>query len=575
VVLGALLVVSTPAVATDDTGQSPPRRRPGATGGAAPAAEAPAAESDSAPQRTSPPAFVPVPDRWRLVERVGVNERWWDPYRQNTWKADRPILGNHWFVNLALSSESTLEARRLPTTVGIQATDRPGSLDVFGDGDQLTFSQNFTLATSLIQGNTTFRPPDYELRVAAVGNISYADVGERGALNVDPSRGTTRTDDYVGVQELFLDKHLWNKSANYDFDSLRAGIQPFISDFRGFLYQDQQPGIRLFGNFAKNRYQYNLAWFRRLEKDTNSGLNRAFDLRADDVLIANAFFQDVPVLGFVIEAVVAYNRNREGGRAPHFNRNGFLERPASIGEERPHDYDVVYTGVGGDGHIARINLTTMAYGAFGKDDRHPIAGRQVDIRAYLVTAEGSVDFDWYRLKLFTYHASGDSDPFDGTASGFDAIFENPNFAGGDTSVWQRQAFPLTGGGGVVLAGRNALLPALRSSKEEGQSNFVNPGLLLIGIGGDFDLTPELRLTTNLSHLNFDETAALRTLRQQATVAREIGYDLSAAVIWRPLFTQNVVVRASGGVLVPGQGLDDLYDRYGVFYSTFINVVLTY
>ena len=32
----------------------------------------------------------------------------------------------------------------------------------------------------------------------------------------------------------------------------------------------------------------------------------------------------------------------------------------------------------------------------------------------------------------------------------------------------------------------SLLPSLRSSKEEGQSNFVNPGLTLVGVGADFD-----------------------------------------------------------------------------------------
>ena len=54
---------------------------------------------------------------------------------------------------------------------------------------------------------------------------------------------------------------------------MRIGIQPFQSDFRGFLFNDQQLGIRLFGTRDNNRFQYNLALFWRLEKDTNSGLN--------------------------------------------------------------------------------------------------------------------------------------------------------------------------------------------------------------------------------------------------------------------------------------------------------------
>jgi hypothetical protein len=57
------------------------------------------------------------------------------------------------------------------------------------------------------------------------------------------------------------------------FDSIRVGIQPFNADFRGFLFQDNQLGVRLFGDRDANRWQYNIAYFQRLEKDTNSGLN--------------------------------------------------------------------------------------------------------------------------------------------------------------------------------------------------------------------------------------------------------------------------------------------------------------
>ena len=49
---------------------------------------------------------------------------------------------------------------------------------------------------------------------------------------------------------------------------MRAGIQPFNADFRGFLFQDQQAGVRLFGDRDNNRLQYNLAYFRRINKDT-------------------------------------------------------------------------------------------------------------------------------------------------------------------------------------------------------------------------------------------------------------------------------------------------------------------
>jgi hypothetical protein len=46
------------------------------------------------------------------------------------------------------------------------------------------------------------------------------------------------------VQEAFLDYHIRNVSDRYDFDSVRVGIQPFSTDFRGFLFQDNQLGVR-------------------------------------------------------------------------------------------------------------------------------------------------------------------------------------------------------------------------------------------------------------------------------------------------------------------------------------------
>ncbi len=520
---------------------------------------------------------VPIPDRWRIVEALGVNERWYDPYNQNTLKADRPIFGTQdWFFNLNVINDLTIEPRRIPIPVGLQANAGSGSLDIFGDGKQLGVVNSLIVSTALIKGDTTFRPPDYEFRVTGVLNGNFQKVETIGALFADPRKGTTRSDVHFGLQDAFIDYHLRNKSDRYDFDSIRVGIQPFTSDFRGFLFQDNQPGVRLFGNFANNRLQYNLAYFRRLEKDTNSGLND-YDIRADHIFAANLYYQDFPVLGFQLQGSFIYNRNRESGDE-FYNENGFLQRPAPVGDARPHDYDVYYLGFSGDGHIDRVNLTFSGYYAFGSDYHNPIAGRQTDIRAGFVAAEVSYDRDWYRLKAYGLWSSGDEDPLDGTASGFDAIFENPQFAGADTAFWQRQSIPLIFGGGVVLSGRNAIIPSLRTSKEQGQSNFVNPGIGMVGVGADLDILPELRVEANVAWLTFDDTSSLRFLRNQAEIDNEIGWDVSAALIYRPFFSQNVILRLAGAVLIPGEGMEDLFLSEGdmkPFYSILTNLILTY
>jgi hypothetical protein len=516
-----------------------------------------------------------------------------DPYNQNILKGDLPIgddpafkaafpdlarrLSPDWFFSLGLVSDTLVEARRLPTPVGLQTTDRPGSVDVFGEGKQSTLAETLVVSFGLVKGNTTFKPPDYELRFVPVFNLNQARVEEVRGVRADPRAGTKRNDSHVGVQELFADVHLRNVSTRYDFDSVRVGIQPFISDFRGFVFQDVPFGVRLFGTRDNNQWQYNVGWFRRLEKDTNSGLNDvATAMRRDDIFVANAYRQDFPVPGFTSQATAILNVNREGEGA-YYNSNGFLERPAALGDERPHDYTVGYLGWSGDGHLGTWNLAASVYAAIGRDERHPLAGKAQDIRAGFAAVELSRDFSWVRLRLNALAASGDKDPFDDRATGFDAILENPQFAGADTSFWIRQAVPLAGGGGVALSGRNGVLPSLRSSKDQGQSNFVNPGLFLLGVGGDADLLPELRVSANLSYLRFQDTTVLGVLRNQAPPDREIGWDVSASVQYRPFMSQNLVLNASAAALVPGKGMKQLYDedRRGPQYSILVNLLLAY
>jgi len=240
------------------------------------------------------------------------------------------------------------------------------------------------------------------------------------------------------------------------------------------------------------------------------------------------------------------------------------------------DYHVSYLGLSGDGHFGRWNLTSSLYAAVGRDQHQPLAQQPNRIRAWFGAAELSRDFSWFRLRATAIAASGDKDPFDDKATGFDAILENPQVAGADTSFWIRQALPLIGGGGVALAGRNALLPSLRSSKDQGQSNFVNPGLTLFGVGADFDLSPRWRVLANVSKLAFVDTSSLEVLRNQGGIARDIGVDVSAGLQFRPFMSQNIVFNASLAALIPGQGFEQIYDAdRGPHYSLLANLLLSF
>jgi hypothetical protein len=574
--------------------------------------EDPVSQTNEGAIRAPPPeAFptdqIPVPDRWRLIETLGLRkERWWDPYNQNTLKGDRPLCipsreeqekrraegrpkcrtpkflrlkEDDWFLVLNAISDTVFEPRTFPIPVGVQTTDRPGSLDVFGKNDSLVFAQTFIAGAALIKGSTAYLPPHIEYRLTLALNVNYVDVSERRVLFVEPSKGTSRLDQFLGVQEAFVDYHLRNVSDRFDFDSIRFGIQPFQLDFRGFLFNDQQLGLRLFGNRDNNRFQYNLAAIWRLEKDTNSGLNDVTQSpREDWILHANLYRQDFPSVGLTSQASLTWNGNREGGDI-EVDDNGFPVRPALIGNLRGRDYDVFYLGLNADGHIGRINLSASAYGAFGWDRNNVFTGEKGHIRSFFFAAEPSYDVDWIRVRGAFLFASGDGDPFDDREGGFDAIFENPIFAGADTSYWIRQTIPFAGGGRAVsINGRNGILNSLRSSKEQGQSNFNNPGTILAGVGADFDITPEWRLSGNVNHLWFHKTAVLEALRAEGSIPKEIGWDVSLAAIWRPKFTQNIVFRASAAVLQPGAGFKELFDNSDGddrYYSVLLNAILTY
>ncbi|WP_234002375.1 hypothetical protein [Erythrobacter sp. AP23] len=552
-------------------------------------------QSNEGAVRAPPPeAFpvdqVPVPDRWRLIESLGlVRERWWDPYNQNTYKGDRPInpekvpwlpiTGDDWFFIINGVSDTVFEPRTFPIPVGVQTTERPDSLDVFGKDASYVLSQTFIVGAALLKGSTAYKPPDVEYRVTLAANLNYVDVPERRVLFVEPSKPSHRFDHFVGVQEAFFDFHFRNVSDRYDFDSVRVGIQPFQADFRGFLFNDNQLGLRFFGTRDNNRFQYNFGGFWRLEKDTNSGLNAVLQTPRDDfVFYVNAYRQDFLIPALTSQLTFVWNANREADDI-QIDDNGFPVRPALLGSLRGRDYDVFYIGYNADGRIGRINLTGSAYYAFGEDRNSFFTDRPADISAWFAALEASYDRNWMRFRISGAYASGDSDPYDDTETGYDAIFENPVFAGADTSYWIRQTIPFAGGGRAIsVNGRNGILNSLRSSKEQGQSNFNNPGLMLLGVGADFDLTPEFRLSANANHLWFENTATLQALRNEGSIPKEIGWDLSAAAIWRPKATQNIVFRLSAAALISGDGFDDLFTSLGnpgAYYSVLVNAILTY
>ena len=518
--------------------------------------------------------FDVIPNRWsyelpdyRRYAQQGeypyVKGHWYDPFNRNKLKGDYPIIGNQTFLNVMFASDTFVDVRRLPVPSGLSS--RPDTSEFFGRFGQYFLSENLTFSFDLFHGDTSFRPADWRIKITPEVNINYLNTQENGIVNVDVRKGTTRLDAHIGLQEAFVEAKLFDLSSSFDFVSARAGIQSFNSDFRGFIFSDQEPGLRIFGNLQSNRYQYNLAYFAMLEKDTNSGLN-SMNYRQQQVMIANLYRQDFIKPGYTIQVSFHYNKDDPSFV---FDNNNFLARPAAIGLVKPHAVRAYYYGLTGDGHLGRINITHAFYQVLGHDSFSSLAGKKVDINAQMAAAELSLDKDWLRYRVSFFYASGDKNPRDGTARGFDTIFDNPNFAGGFFSFWNREGLRLTGTG-VALENGGSLVPDLRSSKLEGQSNFVNPGLFLYNAGVDADLTPKLRAFANLNLIRFVRTAPLELLLFQKPIHAGVGADSGLGISYRPPLSENIVITGGVNAFLPFQGFREISTNRTLF-ALFANV----
>lgn len=532
--------------------------------------------------------FVPMEDRWRIgspewdrydqdfpftKEYPYVKGHWWDPYHQNVLKGDYPILGQHNFLTVTLTYDQLYEGRQVPTpTSPFESTDDPNQEEFFGNPNQFFMVHNAILSLDWVHGDGAFKPADWRIKATPIFNLNDLNVGELGVVNPDVRQGKTRFRHDFALEEWFLEAKLADLGTEYDFVSLRGGSQFFNSDFKGFVFSDTNRAIRLFGTRHGNREQFNLLFLDQTEKETNSMLN-TFEDRGQNTIIANYYVQDFIWPGYTAQFSYLNNQDQPSFL---FDKNDFLARPDPIGVFAPHRINSHYFGWSGDGHINRVNISHALYYAFGYDDLNPIAGQPVDISAWMAAVELSYDRDWVRFRTSYFYASGDDDPNDETGNGFDTILDNPNFAGGQFSFWQRNQIKLFG---VNLVQRNSLVPNLRSSKFEGQSNFVNPGLQLINLGIDAEITPQLRSINNVNFLWFDQTEVLETVLFQEKVHNFIGTDLSTGLEYRPLLNNNIIFVAGFSCLIPGEGFRDIYNplvgRVDTLFAGFGNLILTF
>ncbi len=468
--------------------------------------------------------YIPIDDRWRLGfpqwDRY-VYGRWHDPYNQNVLKGDYPLWQHHGkdvFLVFTGVSDTLLEAKRVPVAGGAD--------------EQLKFQHNLVMTFDLFQGDNTLHPSEWLVRITPVYNY-VAQTDKEGA-------------DDLTIQEGFIDLQLAIVSEYYDAINIRVGRQGFISDFRGFLFADVNDAVRLFGNYEANRTQWNAFVFDQVKKDGTSNLN-TFEDREQIVAGVNIIRQDFIFQGFNVLAAAVYDH-----------------------DDAKEGLEAVYLEVAGDGHIGRFLVTAAFIQAFGSDELNPISKRKENINGQFAALELQYQIDWFFPKVSVLFASGDSNPEDGDANGFDGIFDNPNFAGAAFSYLQRNAINV---GGVQLSNTFSFFPNLRT-KANDPANFVNPGLFLVNTGFNANMTTRLFATFNANYYRIIDPAAIE-LKSGKDVGRELGFETNLGIVYKPLIIDNLVIQVGASAFWPGSTIKDLSGDSDALYTTFIAITAVY
>lgn len=453
-----------------------------------------------------------LPDRWRRLDPAGVIVSYslLDPYGQNPLKGDFAVIGQNTFSVLTLVANP---AAALSSQQGV--------------GPQLT--NRMLGAFELFNGLTVFRPKTWSLRASAQGLFN------RGNANLDELR----------LLEAFGEAKLFDVGASsFDFTSARFGVQAFASDFNGLIFNDINLGGRLFGEVGRNRYRWTLAGFSQRQKSPGNGIT--FDSGDQTVLIGNIVIEDFLTPGFL----------------------GAFSAHAALDQSVPgNDLRVVHLGFTSDGRMGRVAFNPTLYLAFGREAFNSVAQQEVSIRAFLAGLQLAYRRNWLNYRAALFVASGDDDPTDGNATGFDAVLDNVVLFGGAVS-------PVIGG--ALFGTRpNSFLPANRVGVQGSgtRANFVNPGMQLANAGVDAVVSPKVFVGLNYNFFRFFDTAVFDAAG--ASVANELGHEVNAALRFRAFLDENVVFQLGGAALFPASGGRDLLGGSGAVFSGNFALVLAY
>jgi hypothetical protein len=115
-----------------------------------------------------------------------------------------------------------------------------------------------------------------------------------------------------------------------------------------------------------------------------------------------------------------------------------------------------------------------------------------------------------------------------------------------------------------LVSPGSLIPSLRSSKIEGQANFVNPGIFIYNAGADVEITPKLRGVLNVNVIRFQDTEPLELILFQAPIHHGVGTDSGFGLVYRPPLSENMTITGAFNAFSPMQGFRDIFTDKTLF-----------
>lgn len=413
-----------------------------------------------------------------------------------------------------------------------------GSIDVIAeDRDTYTFNddtdssdigfkrkEGFAEIVAFVSVDVFDADAKWAARVSAA--VDY--LNDRGNDALDSSFNGQSNDTYIDVsfEEAWLEAKLFDTP-----NRLRVGLQEYKSDFLGLIYNDNDLGVRLYGENEK--LKWNLSYFYKTEHDAVSEL---FDpTYADqDVFIATLQF-DVGTVSVIPS--VHYNRDRRDDR----------------------ELDVAYLGLAHYGMVGPFATTSAFYYAFGDDDNSVMnPARDQDISAFHIVADAGYPIGKFTPHVGVFYTSGDDDPTDGDARGFDSIYDT-------ISVWGDNGIIIDdriNAGTLTVLRNNSAIPSLRDFDES--ANFINPGVLAFNFGLVTDWTDKFATDMNLTYFEWDETDVLGP-----GIGEHVGWEANVSGTYKWADYLNLTLAAAA--LITDDDMEDIYGDDENLYNLYLKV----